>query len=136
MTIRFQPLPAPGDIVWCHFPQEIGIPGPKARPALVTHVFDDDHAVRIAYGTSQKTEKVYPGEFVLDPADAGFPISGLAARTKFDLNQSVDVFFDSDWFAANQSVYASTPLPKMGRLDISYYPLVQKAAKAVKPKKP
>ncbi|WP_457371359.1 type II toxin-antitoxin system PemK/MazF family toxin [Pseudomonas sp. TE3911] len=135
MTILFRPLPAPGDIVWCHFPQVIGNPGPKARPALVIAIFDNDHAVRIAYGTSQKTEKVYPGEFVLDPADAGFPLSGLAQRTKFDLNNTVDVFFDSDWFAPNQSVHASTPLPKMGRLDISYMPAAQKARKAVKPKK-
>lgn len=132
MTIPFKPLPAPGDIVWCHFPQEIGNPGPKARPALVTHVFDDDHAVRIAYGTSQKTEKIYPGEFVLDPADAGFPTSGLAQRTKFDLNNSVELYFDSDWFAPDQSVYSSLPLPKMGRLDISYISLVQKAAKLMK----
>jgi hypothetical protein len=130
MTIRFRPLPAPGDFVWCHFPEEIGNPAPKARPALVVAVFDDDHAVRIAYGTTQKTEKLYPGEFVLDPADAGFLLSGLTQRTKFDLNNEVEVFFDSDWFAPNQSVYASTPLPKMGRLDISYFPAVQKAAKA------
>jgi hypothetical protein len=134
MTIPFKPLPAPGDIVWCHFPQVIGNPGPKARPALVIGVFDDDHAVKIAYGTSQKTEKVYPGEFVLDPADAGFSLSGLGQRTKFDLNNTVNLFFDSDWFAPNQSVHASTPLPKMGRLDISYMSLVQKAGNAVKPK--
>ena|SRR5437868_15509667 len=128
MTIPFHPLPAPGDIVWCHFPEEIGNPGPKARPALVVAVFDNDHAVRIAYGTTQKTNKLYPGEVVLDPADGGFPLSGLTQRTKFDLNHEVDVFFDSDWFAPNQSVYAAVPLPKMGSLHISYDPAVQKAA--------
>jgi hypothetical protein len=46
------------------------------------------------------------------------------------LNNEVQVYFDSDWFASNQSVYASTPLPKMGRLDIEYYPVVQRAAEA------
>lgn len=130
MTTPFRPLPAPGDFVWCHFPEVIGNPGPKARPALVVAVFEDDHAVRIAYGTTRKTEKLYPGEFVLDPSDAGFALSGLAQRTKFDLNNEVQVYFDSDWFSSNQSVYASTPLPKMGRLDIEYYPVVQKAAEA------
>lgn len=134
MTSLFRPLPEPGDIVWSHFPEVIGNPGPKARPALVIGIYDDDHAVKIAYGTSQKTEQVYPGEFVLDPADAGFALSGLGQRTKFDLNNTVKVFFDSDWFAANHSVYSSLPVPKMGRLDISYTLPLQKAVKAIKPK--
>ncbi|MBC3374253.1 hypothetical protein HU762_09895 [Pseudomonas sp. SWRI92] len=134
MTVPFRPLPAPGDFVWCHFPEVVGKPGPKARPGLIVAVFDDDHAVRIAYGTTQKTEKLYPGEFVLDPADPGFSSSGLTHRTKFDLNHEVQVLFDSDWFAPNQSVYACVPLPKMGRLDVSYYPAVQKAAKAKRQK--
>jgi len=31
--------PAPGDIVWCRFPQDgVPGPGPKARPALVLSV--------------------------------------------------------------------------------------------------
>lgn len=127
MTTQFHPLPAPGDFVWCHFPQVVGNPGPKARPALVVAVYDDDHAIRVAYGTRQKTNKLYPGEFVLDPADAGFALSGLAARTKFDLSQCVTVQFDSDWFAPHQSVYASTPLPRMGTLHSSYMQAVQTA---------
>lgn len=127
MTVRFKPLPAPGDIVWCHFPEIIGKPGPKARPALVTAVFDDDYAIRVAYGTSQKTNNLYRGEFVLDPQDAGFALSGLGARTKFDLGNLFVLPFDSDWFSANQGIYASTPLPRMGSMHPSYMLDLQKA---------
>lgn len=127
MTIRFNPLPAPGDFVWCHFPEKVGNPGPKSRPALVIAVFDNDHAIRVAYGTTQKTASLYPGEFVLDPNDAGFPVSGLAGRTKFDLGNAQTLLFDSDWFAPNQSIYASSPLPKMGSLHSSYMTAVKAA---------
>jgi mRNA-degrading endonuclease toxin of MazEF toxin-antitoxin module len=127
MTTEFQPLPAPGDIVWCHFPESVGTPGPKARPALVIAVSSFDHAVSIAYGTSQKTYNIYPKEFVLDPADSGFPASGLAVRTKFDLNNIVKVPFNSEWFSINRNVYASIPLPKIGILHPSYMPDALKA---------
>jgi len=33
--------PAAGDIVWCHFPDNIN-PRPKPRPALILAVFDDN----------------------------------------------------------------------------------------------
>lgn len=122
MTITFHPLPAPGDIVWCSFPENVGNPGPKPRPALVIAIAPAEHAISIAYGTSQKTHKIYPGEFVLDPADLGFPDSGLAARTKFDLGREVSVPFNSDWFNPSPGVYASTPLPKMGIMHPSYVP--------------
>jgi len=127
MTKKFNPLPAPGDFVWCHFPEIIGKPGPKARPALVVAVSVIDHAVEIAYGTSQKTDRIYPGEFLLDPSDAGFDDSGLACATKFDLNNCVKLPFDSDWFALNMGVYASIPLPKIGVLHPSYVHAAHKA---------
>lgn len=139
MTVPFHPLPAPGDIVWCNFPQTLGNPGPKPRPALVVAVATAQHAVKIAYGTSQKTNKLYPGEFVLDPADAGFSDSGLATCTKFDLGQTVTVPFDSDWFSPSPGITPSTPLPKMGVLHPSYMPALQTAVRqlnASKTKKP
>lgn len=124
-TFLFTPLPAPGDIVWCQFPQSIGMPGPKPRPALVIAVSPTDHAVRIAYGTSKKTNKIYQNEFVLDPKDIGFIDSGLTTRTKFDLSNIVQVPFNSIWFSAHRGFYASTPLPKMGVLHPSYMPKLQ-----------
>lgn len=124
-TKKFHPLPAPGDIVWCHFPQTIGNPGPKPRPALVLAIAREQHAIQVAYGTSQKTHKLYPGEFVLDPSDAGFSVSGLGQRTKFDVGNRVQIYFDSDWFAPAPGQTPQIPLPKLGILHPSY----MKAAK-------
>lgn len=127
MPTPFNPLPAPGDIVWCHFPEGLGTPGPKPRPALIIAVSRDDHAVQLAYGTSQKTYKIYPGEFALDPNDAGFSDSGLDRRTKFDLNRIVQLPFNSIWFTLSPSSTPQTPLPKMGVLHPSYIKAAQKA---------
>ncbi|WPO98183.1 type II toxin-antitoxin system PemK/MazF family toxin [Pseudomonas sp. HR96] len=123
----FTPLPAPGDIVWCKFPERLGTPGPKSRPGLVIGVFDEERKVRVCYGTSQKTDRIYPGEFVLDPDDDGFPLSGLGARTKFDLNHTFDLAFDTDWFAMHSSLVPAIPLPKMGSLHSSYMQAIKKA---------
>lgn len=125
--IPFNPLPAPGDIVWCHFPEDLGAPGPKPRPALITAVSRDDHAVQLAYGTSQKTDKIYPGEFILDPNDAGFSDSGLDRRTKFDLNNIVKLPFDSTWFTQSPNATPQIPPPKMGILHPSYFKVVREA---------
>jgi hypothetical protein len=57
MTSRWWAEPTAGEIVWCHFPDDIHS-RPKPRPALILAVFDDDvprFTVRIAYGTSQRT---------------------------------------------------------------------------------
>lgn len=116
----FRPLPAPGDIVWCHFPQSLGEPGPKPRPALVVAVSLADHAVMVVYGTSQKTDKIYPGEFVLDPNDAGFADSGLSYRTKFNLSTQVKLPFSHGWFDQAPGFAGHIPLPKMGVLHPSY----------------
>ena len=62
---QFNPLPASGDIVFCRFPQSVGVPGPKSRPALVVGVSKDDHAVQVIYGTSQRTDRLYPTEILL-----------------------------------------------------------------------
>jgi mRNA-degrading endonuclease toxin of MazEF toxin-antitoxin module len=85
-TDYWAPWPAPGDIVDCLFPEEVGTPGPKERPALVLQVeqaTDDARGcvVVVAYATSQKTTRVYAGEFVI----AASTITGLTKDTKFDL---------------------------------------------------
>lgn len=126
MTHSFLPLPAPGDIVWCCFPEVIGTPGPKLRPALVVAVSSQDHAVIVVYGTSQKTNRIYPTEFVIDPADAGYAVSGLSFRTKFDMDRELKLPFDSDWFAPAPGLTPQLPLPKLGVLHACFW----KAAKA------
>ena len=48
------PEPAAGDIVWCHFPDNVH-PKPKPRPALILVTKVDDEGViftSVAYGTS------------------------------------------------------------------------------------
>lgn len=120
MSTKYAPLPTIGDILWCHFPQEMGIPGPKPRPALVRAVSTKHHYVQVAYGTSKKTDRIYPGEFVLDPSEGGFASSGLEARTKFDVGNLVTLPFDSMWFAPSPLLHIGTPAPKMGSLHVSY----------------
>lgn len=132
----FNPLPAPGDIVWCHFPQSVGKPGPKPRPALVLAVAPTEHAIQVAYGTSQKTapNQLYPGEFALDPTDPGFQSSGLFRRTKFDLGNVVKIYFNSDWFSPCPGQVPQVPLPKMGILHPSYMGAAKKALGQIKKK--
>lgn len=130
---KFHPLPAPGDIVWCAFPQVLGQPGPKKRPALVARVSPTTHEVSVVYGTSQKTHNLYPTEIALDPADPGFPSSGLSHRTKFDVAVQVQLPFDSDWFESAPGPQINSPLPKMGILHPSYMPALGNAVKNIKP---
>ena len=95
MTARpWGPRPKAGDIVQCRFPEnEVGIPGPKDRPALVVEVEENPEdesgsIVRVAYGTSQDVERRYPGEFTIRVTD---PKAGLDRDTKFDLGHSATV---------------------------------------------
>lgn len=113
------PEPAAGDIVWCHFPRSL--PGrPKPRPALILTVFDDtapEFSVRVVYGTSQKTRTLFGGEFaILGERDAAaFATAGLSYDTKFDLRQTLDLPYTTEWF----SVPPSAPhgqVPKLGTL--------------------
>ena len=78
MTKPFHPLPAAGDIVWCRFPEEANKPASKMRPALVIAVSNSTHEIEIAYGTTQKLNRIYPSEFALHPGDKGFTASGLS----------------------------------------------------------
>jgi mRNA-degrading endonuclease toxin of MazEF toxin-antitoxin module len=115
--IYWIPRPKLGDIVECRFPREVGVPGPKNRPALVLQIeaAADDPAgsvVVVAYATSQNTASVYPGEFVIE-ADAR---TGLTKATKFDLVNHHRLPFDDRWFAPAP---ARTPrYPRRGRLDL------------------
>ncbi len=122
----------PGDIVWCAFAQTLGQPGRKKRPALVARVSPATHEVAVVYGTSQKADKLYATEIVLDPGDGGFASSGLSHRTEFDLARQVKLPFDSDWFAVSPGPLVNSPLPKMGLLHPSYMAAVSAALKHVK----
>lgn len=125
--------PAAGDIVWCHFPDQIH-PRAKPRPALILVVFDDDapqFQVQVAYGTSKRTTTLYRGEFSILRAQhrAGYDAAGLSYDTKFDLKQIIDLPYNSKWF----SVPPAAPhgqIPRLGTLHPSLVPALQAAYRA------
>jgi hypothetical protein len=95
--------PTAGEIVWCHFPDNIS-PRPKPRPALIVAVFDNDappFTVRVAYGTSQKTTQLYRGEFAILQSrnPAAYASAGLSYDTKFNLRQLIDLPYTAEWFS-------------------------------------
>ena len=137
--MKWWPIPEAGDIVWCHFPQDKKLkPGPKPRPALIVKVFDD-HAPRfyaeVAYGTSQKTDRLHPGEFLITRRDgAAWQISGLSYETKFNFSQTVELPYDSEWFGlASGTPYGQNP--KLGLLHPSLLRRAQAAWSASRTKK-
>ena len=129
MTPLWWREPAAGDIVWCHFPDNIH-PRPKPRPALVLAVFDDDAPqfhVKVAYGKSQRTTTLYKGEFAIlrQQHGAAFEAAGLSFDTKFDVKQALDLPYSTDWF----SVPPAAPhgqTPRLGTL----HPSMVRAARA------
>lgn len=110
---RYNPLPTIGDIVWCYFPEIIGKPGPKPRPGIILNTFPADHAVLIAFGTSQKTDRLYPGEFLISE---GMDTAGLSYPTKFDLSRLQVLAFDTEWFRSAPGITRRSPPPKLGVL--------------------
>lgn len=128
MAKYFDPLPAPGDIVWCLFPETVGQPGPKPRPALVLAVAPELKAITVAYGTSQKTDRIYPTEFLIDSNDPNFALTGLSVPTKFDMANQEKIPFNSDWVAKAPSPFPNTPLPKLGVLPANFVKVAREAA--------
>lgn len=133
MTSLWWGEPVAGEIVWCHFPDDIH-PRPKPRPALVLAVFDDDaprFEVRVVYGTSQRTSTLHRGEFAIvrDRNAPAYAAAGLSYDTKFDLKQTLDLPYTTEWF----SVPPAAPqgqCPKLGTLHPSLVRAVQAAFEA------
>ncbi|MCA3074983.1 MAG: hypothetical protein INH03_10535 [Rhodocyclaceae bacterium] len=134
MTGAWWPEPAAGEIVCCHFPDDIH-PRPKPRPALILVVFDDtapQFTVRVVYGTSQTVTSLHSGEFAIQRHcnPAAFLAAGLSYDTKFDLRQTLDLPFSAEWF----SVPPGAPhgqVPRLGMLHPSLVKAVQAAFRAV-----
>lgn len=125
MATNYNPLPAVGDIIWCKFPlcEDLGNPGPKARPGLILNIFANIHCVLITYGTSDVYD-VYKGEFVIDDQ---LDTAGLSRPTKFDLNRLQKLPFDDVWFDSAPGVEINSPLPKMGVIPPIFMPVMRKA---------
>ncbi|MDT0178164.1 type II toxin-antitoxin system PemK/MazF family toxin [Enterobacter sp. BRE11] len=115
----FHPLATPGSIVWCKFPNHNlpGVPA-KLRPALVLANDPKNHAVIVAYGTSN-TKKCYTGEFRILKTDPDFAVTGLQHDTKFDMAHTVQLFYTDEWFArapAHRTTIPQPVSPAMGTL--------------------
>jgi hypothetical protein len=136
VTTLWWPEPSAGDVVWCHFPDNIH-PKPKPRPALVIEVYDDDDPqfhVKVAYGTSQRKNKLYRGEFCIFKSSnaTAYSVAGVSFSTKFDLKQILTLPFSTDWF----SVPPAAPhgqIPRLGMLHPSLVPALQVAYGAAHP---
>jgi hypothetical protein len=128
-THWFKP-PPPGDIVWCRFPQNrMPGPGPKPRPALALAVGESgsNPVVRVAYGTSQKTDQLYTGEFAILPAQAdAFAESGLSYPTKFNLGKTFELDYNDIWFG----VPPHAPYGQKPKLGILHPSLLRRAMAA------
>jgi hypothetical protein len=133
--------PAPGDIVWCHFPHfphsphlsQLN-PGPKPRPALVCAVTEreDGVSITVAYGTSQGLNRLRAGEFAITKMGhrAAYDSAGLSFDTKFDLRQSVELPWNADFFAVPpQAPHGQHP--KLGNLHASMMRAAQAAHQAL-----
>jgi PemK-like, MazF-like toxin of type II toxin-antitoxin system len=121
--------PAPGDIVWCRFPErKLSGRGPKLRPALVLRIGEaDGHpVVEVAYGTSQKVDSLYAGEFAITPSDGpAYEAAGLSFPTKFNLRETFELDFNGEWFALPPGApFGQTP--KLGVL----HPSLMRRARA------
>ena len=133
MTIQQWAEPTAGEIVWCHFPDDI-TPRPKPRPALILMVWDDDaplFSVRVAYGTSQRTTSLFRGEFAIlrERNPAAYAAAGLSYDTKFDLRQAIDLPYTTEWFSVPpRAPHGQTP--KLGTLHPSLVLAVQAAFRA------
>lgn len=134
MTQQWQ-LPAPGDIVWCLFPQLPNIePGPKPRPAIVVSVEqrEDGDVVGVVYGTSQNVTRLKSGEVAITKTrhSAAYALAGLAYDTKFDFKHIIALPWSDRYFKVPlRNRHGNTP--KMGTLHATVLHAVEAAYRAV-----
>jgi PemK-like, MazF-like toxin of type II toxin-antitoxin system len=126
--------PAPGDIVWCLFPEvPDSAPGPRPRPAIVVGIESraDGDVVRVAYGTSQHVTRLKTGEVVITQQKhpAAYALAGLAYDTKFDLKVIVELPWSDRYFKAPlRNRHGNTP--KIGTLHVTMLRAVEAAYRA------
>jgi hypothetical protein len=128
--MRWWPEPTAGDIVWRHFPDNIH-PNPKPRPGLIVSTKEDDEGVifvSVAYGTSQKTDPLYSGEFRITKSEhpAAYTSAGLSYDTKFDMRSVLELPFNDACF----SVPPHAPHGQFPKLGILHPSMVRIAATA------
>lgn len=126
------PAPAPGDIVWCKFPEREHIRPAKPRPALVLSVMDDATPirVRVAYGTSRSITSISATEVLLSPENAAaYALSGVSRPTKLCMTNIVILDYTDFWFDRAPGTHKK-PGPQMGVLHPSLMGALRNALKA------
>lgn len=118
-------LPAPYEIVWCRFPEDLFAPkpGPKARPALVraAAVLDDGTGdVEVVYGTSTLKLDSRPYDLIISKMSE-MNACGLYRATRFDLDKSVWLPWNTDWFEIRPDFFS----PVIGKLTQEAIKLLQ-----------
>ena len=140
MAVHWWATPVAGEIVWCHFPENKGIkPSPKPSPALIVKVFDDQaphFIVLAAYGTSQKTDQLHSGEFLIANSEtAAYQLAGLSYSTKFSFQSTVELPYNSEWFKVPPGA-PNGQTPKLGVLHPSLIQRVRAAWEVATPNSP
>lgn len=133
--MHWWPEPAAGEIAWCRFPDHVH-PRPKPRPGLIVSTQEDEDGrifVSVAYGTSQKTNRLYSGEFRITRSEhpAAYASAGLSFDTKFDLRNVLELPFNDVYF----SVPPHAPhgqIPRLGTLHPSMVRIAAAAFASVK----
>ena len=128
------PEPTAGDIVWCHFPDNIH-PRPKPRPGLIIATKVDNEGmifVSVAYGTSKKTDRLHSGEFRIAKVEhpAAYASAGLSFDTKFDFGKTLDLPFNDTYFSVPPNA-PNGQIPKLGTLHPSMVRIAAAAFAAV-----
>ena len=127
-------LPAPGDIVWCLFPEVPDIePGPKPQPALVMRVErrQDGDLVSLVYGTSKNLTRLRSGEVAITQSKnpAAYALAGLAYDTKFNFKVIVELPWTDRYFKVpTRNLHGNTP--KIGTLHATILHSVEVAYRA------
>jgi len=127
-------LPAPGDIVWCLFPEVPDTePGPKPRPALVMSVErkEGGDVVSVVYGTSQHLNRLKTGEVAITKINhpAAYALAGLSYDTKFDFKVVVALPWSDRYFKeAPRCPHGNNP--KLGTLHATVTPAFARAHQA------
>ena len=129
--IRWWDQPLAGEIVWSYFPNEVQkIPPEKPRPALIIEVFDDDapeFGVLVAYGTSQRVDTLYRGEFSIYIGDGdAYRAAGLSYDTKFNFGRRLSLPFNDEYFA----VPPGAPMGQRPKLGVLHPSLIKRASAA------
>lgn len=127
-------LPAPGDLVWCLFPEIPATePGPKPRPALVMGVErrEDGDVVSVVYGTSKNVTRLKTGEVAITQAKhpAAYSLAGLAYDTKFDFKVIVHLPWTERYFKVPPRAPHGNS-PKLGTLHATILRAVEVAYRA------